>query len=420
MVVCIVVYLFLLVIWKRKRLKKDLMLLLFLSNTIAFALFAADLIGASGANELTRNIYGGGNKTEEYEVTIDGEVEEEPLTIEVEEQQYTSTEIQEIFEEMMQKLDEVMLGENESRDRVEHDLNLVSHLDDYPVEIGWELDRYDVMDAEGRIQEEKTDEDGTLVEVRTILTYGSEEAVHVTNVMVYPRTKTETEQWLDKVKESIEKVESSTREQLQFSLPETIDGKQVEWKKKADYRGYYILLLGIIGCVLLVWKEKQDQKEAEQKKREQMLRDYPDIISKFTLLLSTGMTVKNVWTKIVKGYEEQKEQTGKRAAYEEMCTTYREMQSGVSESEAYEHFGNRCGVVTYMKFGALLSQNLRKGSKGLTELLKMESIQAFENRKSIAKQKGEEASTKLLVPMVGMLAVVMIIVIIPAFLSIQM
>lgn len=420
MVVCIVVYLFLLVIWKRKGLKKDLLLLLFVSNTIAFALFAADLLGASGTNELTRNSYGGGSKTEEYEVTVDGEIEDEPLSIEIEEQQYTSSEIQEIFEEMMQKLDEVMLGENESRDRVEQDLNLVSQLDGYPVEIEWELDNYDVMDAEGKIQEEKTVGEGTLVEVRGILTYGSEETVYVTNVMVYPRTKTETEQWLDKVKESIEKVETSTREQLQFTLPETIDGKQIEWSKKADYRGYYILLLGVVGCVLLVWKEKQDQKEAEQKRREQMLRDYPDIISKFTLLLGTGMTVKNVWTKIVKGYEEQREQTGKREAYEEMCTTYREMQSGVPEAEAYEHFGNRCGVVTYMKFGALLSQNLRKGSKGLTELLKMESIQAFENRKSIAKQKGEEASTKLLVPMVGMLAVVMVIVIVPAFLSIQL
>lgn len=420
MVVCIVVYLFLLVIWKRKRLKKDLLLLFFVSNTIAFALFATDLLGVSGANELTRNSYGGGSKTEEYEVTVDGELEDEPLSIEIEEQQYTSSEIQEIFEEMMQKLDEVMLGENESRDRVEQDLNLVNQLDGYPVEIEWELDNYDVMDAEGKIQEEKTVGEGTLVEVRGILTYGSEETVYVTNVMVYPRTKTETEQWLDKVKESIEKVETSTREQLQFTLPETIDGKQIEWSKKADYRGYYILLLGVVGCVLLVWKEKQDQKEAEQKRREQMLRDYPDIISKFTLLLGTGMTVKNVWTKIVKGYEEQREQTGKRAAYEEMCTTYREMQSGVPEAEAYEHFGNRCGVVTYMKFGALLSQNLRKGSKGLTELLKMESIQAFENRKSIAKQKGEEASTKLLVPMVGMLAVVMVIVIVPAFLSIQL
>ncbi|MBQ8559787.1 MAG: hypothetical protein IJ439_07405 [Tyzzerella sp.] len=420
MVVCVVVYLFLLIIWKRKGMRKVLMLLLFVSNSIAFALFAADLLGVAGENELTRNTYGGGSKTEAYEVTIDGEIEDEPLMIEIEEQQYTSAEIQEIFEEMMQKLDEVMLGENESRNRVDQDLNLVSHLEDYPVEIEWELDRYDVMDADGKILEKKTNEEGTLVEVRGILTYGSKEAVYVTNVMVYPRTKTEKEKWLDKVEESIEKVESSTREQIQFFLPETIDGKQVEWKKKADYRGYYILLLGIIGCVLLVWKEKQDKKEAEQKRREQMLRDYPDIISKFTLLLSTGMTVKNVWTKVVKGYEEQKEQTGKRAAYEEMCMTYREMQSGVPETVAYERFGSRCGVVTYMKFGALLSQNLRKGSRGLTDLLRMESMQAFENRKSIAKQKGEEASTKLLVPMVGMLAVVMVIVIIPAFLSIQL
>ena len=72
-----------------------------------------------------------------------------------------------------------------------------------------------------------------------------------------------------------------------------------------------------------------------------------------------------------------------------------------------------------MKFGALLSQNVKKGSKGFVDVLKMESIQAFENRKSIARQKGEEASTKLLLPMFGMLAVVMIIVIVPAFLSIQ-
>ena len=151
-----------------------------------------------------------------------------------------------------------------------------------------------------------------------------------------------------------------------------------------------------------------------------MIRDYPDIISKLTLLLGTGMTVKQVWTKMVQNYEEQKERSGERAAYEEMCVTYHEMQSGVSEAEAYARFGKRCGIGLYMKFGALLSQNLRKGSKGLCELLGMESIQAWENRKSTAKRQGEEASTKLLLPMFGMLAVVMIMVIVPAFLSIQL
>ena len=95
------------------------------------------------------------------------------------------------------------------------------------------------------------------------------------------------------------------------------------------------------------------------------------------------------------------------------------MSGGVAEQEAYERFGKRCMLSSYMKFSMLLSQNLRKGSKGLSEVLKMESIQAFEMRKSEAKKRGEEASTKLLIPMFLMFAVVLVIVMIPAFLSIQ-
>ena len=66
-----------------------------------------------------------------------------------------------------------------------------------------------------------------------------------------------------------------------------------------------------------------------------------------------------------------------------------------------------------------MSQNLRKGTKGLTELLKLEARQAFEERKAQAKRLGEEAGTKLLLPMFLMLAVVLVIVIVPAFLTLQ-
>ena len=66
-----------------------------------------------------------------------------------------------------------------------------------------------------------------------------------------------------------------------------------------------------------------------------------------------------------------------------------------------------------------MSQNLRKGTKGLSELLKLESIQAFEELKARAKRLGEEAGTKLLLPMFLMLVVVLIIVIVPAFLTMQ-
>ena len=102
-----------------------------------------------------------------------------------------------------------------------------------------------------------------------------------------------------------------------------------------------------------------------------------------------------------------------------MRHTCHEMDSGVTEAEGYENFGRRCDLQIYIRLGALLSQNLRKGTKGLSELLKLESIQAFEERKARAKRLGEEAGTKLLLPMFLMLAVVLIIVIVPAFLTMQ-
>ena len=77
-------------------------------------------------------------------------------------------------------------------------------------------------------------------------------------------------------------------------------------------------------------------------------------------------------------------------------------------------------VKAYRKLAALLTQNLRKGSKGLSELLRTEADQAFEERKAAAKKRGEEAGTKLLLPMFMMLSMVLLIVIVPAFLSIQM
>ena len=66
-----------------------------------------------------------------------------------------------------------------------------------------------------------------------------------------------------------------------------------------------------------------------------------------------------------------------------------------------------------------MSQNLRIGTKGMTQILKNEHQQPFEERKARARRKGEEAGTKLLLPMFLMLAVVLVIVIVPAFLSVQ-
>jgi len=91
------------------------------------------------------------------------------------------------------------------------------------------------------------------------------------------------------------------------------------------------------------------------------------------------------------------------------------MKSGVPESNAYERFGLRTGLQEYIRLGTLMAQNLKKGSSSLLERLQEEADRALAVRIQSGRKLGEEASTKLLVPMVMMLGIVMVMVMLPAF-----
>ncbi len=180
----------------------------------------------------------------------------------------------------------------------------------------------------------------------------------------------------------------------------------------------FFLLLAL--WALLFARRKSAIDKAMKEREKQMRMDYPKIVSKLTMLFSAGLTIRESWEKIVVAYIRQREAGKKvRYAYEEMLLAYRELQGGMSEGEVYNRFGRRCKLAGYMKLSALLVQNLKKGNKGLGELLAYEGVQAMEERKSLAKKLGEEGATKLLLPMLLMLAIVIVILIVPAFMTLQ-
>lgn len=390
--------------------KKKISIILILSLLIGFTLLGIEFLKKEDL-VITRNPSGEGSRMESFQVEIEGEKEKEYLQIEVGEQEYAANEIEAMFGEVMEKLDEVILGDNESFDRVEKDLELVNSLEGYPVQIDWELDSYKVMNIYGELQEEKLQEEGTMVEVRGIITYLGEKIIYIRNVMIYPEKLEGLDLILHQIQEAVLEQEESSRKETTFTLPTEVAGRKLTWSQKRDFTGLYVIFLGIMISVFLIYREREEKKNLQIKRQEELVRAYPAMVSKLNMLLGTGMTIRNAWEKIVQSCE------GGGIVYEEMSIALNEIRSGIPEGEAYERFGKRCGLTTYMKLGALLSQNLRKGSKGISDLLKVEAIQAFENRKSLAKQRGEEAGTKLLMPMMGMLAVVLIMVMVPAFLT---
>lgn len=374
-------------------------------------------VDENGNSTVDRNKSGGGEKEQELEAVIGKD--KEKVTVKVREQKLTKAEIEKQFEEAEEVLKELALGKNESPDEVRSDLNLASELPDSGIRVSWELDNYEVINLQGELQEEMLPDTGTLVKLTAYLTYEEEKEQVSFYVCLYPPKQSHHEQLLSKLKQQIERAEEETREKETMPLPDQVDGIPVYWKYVKDFRGVGLLALGAVLPGILYLAEEQKAKEKVRKREKQMMMDYPLVVSKFTLYLSAGMTPRKAWFTIVEAYEKQKMQTGERAVYEEMAAVMHEIQGGNSEADAYEHFGDRCGLSVYRKFAMQLSQNLKKGTKGLTVILRQEADNAFEERKSMAKKSGEEAGTKMLFPMFLMLAVVLLMLIVPAFFSIQ-
>ena len=148
--------------------------------------------------------------------------------------------------------------------------------------------------------------------------------------------------------------------------------------------------------------------------REKQLKlAYPEMVEKFVLLINAGLPVKNAWIRVA----ETRKTKNDKVDYltEEMLLTKNQMDNGISEEKAYEMFGRRIGILTYMKFSTLLVQNLKKGTANLINILEYESADIFNERKENAKILGEEASTKLLVPMVLMMTIIFAIILYAAF-----
>jgi tight adherence protein C len=64
-------------------------------------------------------------------------------------------------------------------------------------------------------------------------------------------------------------------------------------------------------------------------------------------------------------------------------------------------------------------QNLKKGNSEMVALLRIMSNDAWEMRRAAAKRLGEEASTKMIFPLVLMLVAILIIVAMPAVISLK-
>lgn len=165
-----------------------------------------------------------------------------------------------------------------------------------------------------------------------------------------------------------------------------------------------------VALALLLDKELNDKIEA---RRLSIQIDFPEFINKLLLLVNAGMTISRAWEKIIG------ENKKKTALYDELNVSMAEVRAGKPEAAAYEDFARRCKVREIIRFVSVIILNLRKGGAEVVPTLRAQSDECWEMRKNAARRLGEQASTKLLLPMAIMLLGIIMVVALPAVLQLS-
>jgi len=243
-----------------------------------------------------------------------------------------------------------------------------------------------------------------------------EHRILVRDLRVCPRELSREEQITEEILSAIEEADESSKTDEAIKLPETISEGFISWSEKIDDISPMIMAAMIaLAMIFIPYKETEIGSKLKARSRD-LLIDYPSFVSQLTLYMGAGMSVRNCLLRL--GHKAGNIPERDRSYLEkELVICAHELEVGISETEAVENFAKRCGTREYMRFGALLIQNMKKGSTDLIGMLREESDDAFTLRKNEARKLGEEASTKMLLPMVMMLTVVMIIIMVPAYMS---
>jgi tight adherence protein C len=108
-----------------------------------------------------------------------------------------------------------------------------------------------------------------------------------------------------------------------------------------------------------------------------------------------------------------------RPLYNELAAVISDIRAGKPEIKAYEDFAKRCRSQEVTRFISVIIQNMKKGNSELVSILRVMANECWETRKNITRKLGEEASTKMILPLMLMFGAILLIVATPAVLALQ-
>ena len=362
---------------------------------------------------------GYGEQMENYSLKALCDGEEYSIDIPVYPRKIPEEQLQTYFDAAFEEICTRMPGENDSLNNVTKDLFFMDEIKEYGIQADYTTDNYSLINCFGEVMNKEADASGSVCKITVTLEYEDKIQSYCVNAVVFPPQYSGDEAFINNISEKIQHKDVESGEEEYLILPKEVNGKELTFIEERESRLPIVICLLLLLFLIWYYRKFIVKRNLEKARETQLQSDYAEIVSKLSLLMGAGMNGVNALGKIAGDYKISGMHGKKNAryAYEEITATVNRIASGISEPEAYAALGRSCRLHCYVKLGSLMAQNVKKGGEGFAESLRCEATEAFIERKAMARRAGEEAGTKLLLPMGMMLCVVLAVIIVPAFMS---
>jgi len=169
--------------------------------------------------------------------------------------------------------------------------------------------------------------------------------------------------------------------------------------------GNAVLGIGIVLVLVLTYMLYDELSDKVRKRREAIRKQFPNVVSKLALLVTSGMIMDRAWKETA--YSQELE------LYFEMRKTSEELDNLVSPESAYSEFISRCNTKETARLASAIMQNLSKGNAEIGKLLGDMAREAWQERRHTAKRDAEKANSKLMIPTMLLFLAILVMLMVP-------
>ncbi len=229
---------------------------------------------------------------------------------------------------------------------------------------------------------------------------------------------TEEEKFEYKLKSLVDTL-NSDRSVRKVSLPVKLEtGEKIYWEVEETSRNNSLMILIMMTVIsVIIYRERFSAlKKVEETNRESVSRHLPSFTNRLVLLIEAGMVVNSAFEKAVEESSRSEDAENDyfyinlKGIYTSMKTANGSMSKGLKE------FARKSGVQELMRVSNIIEDNVNKGTE-LTGKLRSESEMLWIARKKKCEEMGRMAETKLTLPLMLFLIVLIVITIAPALLE---